>query len=412
MCTVKLLGYQQRAVDIAVERMRSDKCTMLAFEMGLGKTYTALAIIREATEQNIAKHALVVAPSALITGWNTSAERCGVEIFCHSYDARHAPPITSDTVLVLDESHYIKNKNGGRWKRLQRAFFKTNLRLLLTGTPMPNRHCELWTQMKLLGMNMDWIQFTKKYCGARHRHVRHGRLTRRVWDVSRSTRAQELRKLTITLGVIYECREHALPGFPGLSRRVVWVPGGNAVQKPGATLVDYATTAVTNRTTNAALWDKLVEIASQTWRTMIFAKHSRTLDNIVAAMDAANMPHVRIDGKNSRPARRQATLDDAARQEIRVVCSIGAVSTGLNAQSYSEMIFVECTWSGGERLQCEARIHRMGQEHHCTVTYLLVDCDVDRKLWKSLSGKDRRISNLTQAGALNTYLRRLSTATC
>ena len=58
------------------------------------------------------------------------------------------------------------------------------------------------------------------------------------------------------------------------------------------------------------------------------------------------------------------------------------------------MIFVECSWSAGERLQCEARVHRMGQRSECKITYMLIKGTVDEKLWKSIRIKTKRIKAL------------------
>jgi SNF2 family DNA or RNA helicase len=149
------------------------------------------------------------------------------------------------------------------------------------------------------------------------------------------------------------------------------------------------------------LWGRLLELVEGTWRTVIFAKHRLTLDKACAVLRDAGIEHVRIDG-DTNPSTRQFLIDEASSMHHPIVCSVGAAGTGLNATRYHEMIFLECSWSGGERLQCEARVHRMGQTNECTITYLFVKNSVDEKLWRSLSSKNRHIANLHHADQART----------
>jgi helicase SWR1 len=53
--------------------------------------------------------------------------------------------------LILDEAHNIKNFRSQRWQTL--LGFKSNRRLLLTGTPLQNNLMELWSLMYFLMPN-------------------------------------------------------------------------------------------------------------------------------------------------------------------------------------------------------------------------------------------------------------------
>ncbi len=54
--------------------------------------------------------------------------------------------------LILDEAHNIKNFKSQRWQTL--LAFKTQHRLLLTGTPLQNNLMELWSLMHFLMPNI------------------------------------------------------------------------------------------------------------------------------------------------------------------------------------------------------------------------------------------------------------------
>lgn len=52
------------------------------------------------------------------------------------------------TYIVLDEAHAIKNTSSLRWRSL--LSFRCRNRLLLTGTPIQNRMCELWALLHFI----------------------------------------------------------------------------------------------------------------------------------------------------------------------------------------------------------------------------------------------------------------------
>ena len=69
------------------------------------------------------------------------------------------------------------------------------------------------------------------------------------------------------------------------------------------------------------------------------------------------------------------------------VSTIGAAGTGLNLQVASHMLFVETTYSPGEMLQAEDRIHRAGQTQPCTIHYMVETGTYDRVLYRLLTKK-------------------------
>ena len=56
-----------------------------------------------------------------------------------------------DTVLIIDESHYIKNPDLGKWgSTVMDIAPHAKRRIALSGTPMPNNAKDLWTQITFL----------------------------------------------------------------------------------------------------------------------------------------------------------------------------------------------------------------------------------------------------------------------
>ena len=86
-----------------------------------------------------------------------------------SYDLTHRRELGKFNVLILDESHYVKNKNAKRTKAIMKMAKQMKHVFLLTGTPAPNKPVELWSQLYMLMPKVigNYTSFTRRYCGAK-----------------------------------------------------------------------------------------------------------------------------------------------------------------------------------------------------------------------------------------------------
>ena len=153
---------------------------------GAGKTAIVLSAFSIWKNRGEIDKLLVIGPLSCFVPWETEAERCFgglfrtmrwsgalsqrtrlvpeyglIDIILCSYDtARHDVLMLrrllkeSRTLLVLDESHYIKNINIGARAIavIQLAQYATK-RMILTGTPAPHSLQDIWTQFKFLWPN-------------------------------------------------------------------------------------------------------------------------------------------------------------------------------------------------------------------------------------------------------------------
>lgn len=80
------------------------------------------------------------------------------------------------TVLIIDESHYIKNPDLRRWGSMALAIAPyAKRRIVLSGTPMPNNAKDLWTQITFLwphdfplGRREDYTRYAKMHGIGKH----------------------------------------------------------------------------------------------------------------------------------------------------------------------------------------------------------------------------------------------------
>lgn len=112
---------------------------LLADEVGLGKTYTALAVARDVTR------VLIVAPAAVRTMWREASTRCGVATTVVTYEqlsAGRMPPATHWELVILDEAHRARSPATRRYRALAELTLGVPV-LLLTATPIHNRRADL-----------------------------------------------------------------------------------------------------------------------------------------------------------------------------------------------------------------------------------------------------------------------------
>jgi superfamily II DNA or RNA helicase len=117
---------------------------LLADDVGLGKTYTALAAARDV------RPLLVVAPAALTSMWATAVAntRLEAEIISLESLSRREAPRRSYGLIVVDEAHHARNQFTRRYDRLA-ALTRSTPVLLLSATPLHNTTSDLHSLLAL-----------------------------------------------------------------------------------------------------------------------------------------------------------------------------------------------------------------------------------------------------------------------
>ena len=172
-----LYDFQRDAVLAIINKLEKYNGCILADSVGLGKTFTALAVVKYYENRN--KTVLVLCPKKLAENWNTykdnyvnnpiAADRLNYDVLFHtdlSRDGGYSNGLDLDRLnwgnydlIVIDESHNFRNGIGthsntheNRYKRLMdkviRAGVKTKV-LMLSATPVNNRFTDLRNQLAL-----------------------------------------------------------------------------------------------------------------------------------------------------------------------------------------------------------------------------------------------------------------------
>jgi superfamily II DNA or RNA helicase len=143
--SVVLRPQQRAAARRLVGLIAAHGGAMLAEPVGVGKTYTALAVAAA-----LGKQTLLVVPAALRAMWTESAECCGVtaRVVSHEELSRGTRPVDVSDFIIVDEAHRLRSPTARRYAVLA-DLCRTSKVLLVTATPVQNARSDLAVQLAL-----------------------------------------------------------------------------------------------------------------------------------------------------------------------------------------------------------------------------------------------------------------------
>lgn len=172
-----LYDFQRDAVLAIINKLERYNGCILADSVGLGKTYTALAVVKYYESRN--KSVLVLCPKKLSENWNTykdnyvnnpiAADRLNYDVLFHT-DLSRSHGISNGLdldrlnwgnydLVVIDESHNFRNGAGthantveNRYVKLMDKVIKTGVKtkvLMLSATPVNNKFIDLKNQLAI-----------------------------------------------------------------------------------------------------------------------------------------------------------------------------------------------------------------------------------------------------------------------
>ena len=171
----KLFNYQKDAATGIINKLESYSGCILADSVGLGKTFTALAVIKYYELRN--KSVLVLCPKKLADNWLNynrnlktnpfAKDRFGYEVLAHTDLSRTSgdsfgTPLNrvnwgNFDLVVIDESHNFRNNEVSqeretRYQKLLNKVIREGVKtkvLMLSATPVNNRFSDLRNQLAL-----------------------------------------------------------------------------------------------------------------------------------------------------------------------------------------------------------------------------------------------------------------------
>tara|TARA_R110000744_G_scaffold305007_1_gene413354 strand:- start:6428 stop:8392 length:1965 start_codon:yes stop_codon:yes gene_type:complete len=391
---LEYLPFQRAGIAYALGR----DATLFGDEMGLGKTIQAIGVCNATRPETV----LIVCPASLKLNWRNELQRWlvderridivngGGEVFPSqpdiviiNYDvlAKHAADLHGRTwgLVVFDEAHYCKNPKAKRTKAA--LAINAERKLVLTGTPIPNRPVEIQSIAGYLAPSRfgNFFAFAKRYCAATQ--TRHG------WDFSGSSNLPELQEQLRSSVMVRRLKADVLDELPPKQRQVIVLDGGDYKEELRVQELAEAEAETTSPRIDfeglsrerhlmalakvPAILDHLKAIDHS---VVVFAHHK----DVIAAL-ASELDCVTLTGDHTTEER-QAAVESFQRGDVQhFIGSIGAAGVGITLTRASHVVFAELDWVPGNLSQCEDRCHRIGQRDSVLVQHLVVDESIDAR---------------------------------
>ena len=424
----QLQQYQLRMIELA----KNITSMGLFMEPGLGKTVTALTIIKEQFKGKT----LVVAPKRVaenvwseeIKKWEhlrtlklskvlgTASQRLAAlkqnsDIYVVNLENFVWLLETGATFqnLVIDESSRFKDPSTKRFKALKKHLKSFQRKLILTGTPSPQGIGDLWSQVGILDLGQrlqtSLTKFRDKYMmpDQMNRHTRvvyswkpkdgaMNQIQNLISDICFSLKAEDYLKMPACKKITHdlEMSKQEVNHYETLKKELVLDIQDQAITAPTAAvlagkLLQFTSGAVYTEegdwipTNNAKLefLDSLLE--ESTTPTLIFYHFKHSLERIKAAFPEAQV----LDDTNI-----QAWRDG----KIRILLAhpqSGGIGLNLqcNAGETAQMVWFDLPWSSENYIQANARIYRQGQTKPVIIHHLAIKNTIDFHVLDVLDGK-------------------------
>lgn len=435
---MNLFPYQQEAARFLASKDRAG----LFDEMGLGKTASTIAALDELGE----KRALVICPAMLRENWLNEFRKWGrsprkvvkgmtvhdliawqrgrFDVLVASYEmatrwlSRINEAAQFIPVLVLDESHYLKNKDSARAKAILGedaagvgGIVQWALRAwMLTGTPMANDPVDIY----------PFLRFARQTTAPQHRwaakymHVRPvafgsrqsprdemtGRLRSKIQAVSiRRTKDDvglQLPPIFLTEAIVDGdtteivklLREH-----PGLEGAIV-----QAVERGGLSFLDAQHVATLRRLVGLSkavpYAGQLIDELRQTDdKRVVYGIHRGALQLVQDELLAAGIHAVLVNGDTPEKQRIAAVQAFQTDRRCRVfIGNIRAAGTGITLTAAAEIDMLESDWTPAGNAQALMRVHRIGQTRNVFGRFITLAKSIDLAVNRVVAEKVRDIA--------------------
>ncbi|MFS2213292.1 DEAD/DEAH box helicase [Telluria sp. Tellsp104] len=407
---------------------------ILADDMGLGKTVQTIAhILTEKEAGRLTNPALVIAPTSLMTNWMEEAARFAPDLKVlllqgkermDLFDQIDGADIVLTTyallprdeeklreheyhLVILDESHYIKNT---RSKAAQTAgSLNARHRLCLSGTPLENHLGELWSQFHFLlpGLLGDEKTFNTQFRHPIERQddpVRRMLLNRRIKPfLLRRTKdhvAKELpektemiRRIEITgpQRDLYETVRLAMDkkvrdeiDRKGVARSQIVIL--EALLKLRQVCCDpRLVKAMPGKKNTAAVSAKLTDLMQMVddllgegRKILVFSQFTSMLGLIEEELDARKIPYAILTGETRDRSAQVAAFQQGAVPIFLISLKAGGV--GLNLTAADTVIHYDPWWNPAAENQATDRAWRIGQDKPVFVYKLIAKGTLEEKI--------------------------------
>ena len=389
------------------------KRVLLGDEMGLGKTIQAIAAMNHLHYKGH-RYFLVICPAGLLLNWKREIEKLtdmqaymlhgtGISDFeiwksdggiaIVNYEGLDKIIFEKDfplDMVVVDEAHFVKNKEAQRTRNTVRMIEQAVYALYMTGTAIENNVDEMCYLIECLNPSIASEVKDMKYLAKAdlfRKKIAPVYLRRKRVDV-----LMELPELTIhdewcmmNEEEIISYRKAVESGNFMAMRRVSW------------------------SSLNSTKAERMVELCLQALgegrKVVIFSYFLETLSFVTDLLLGKSLPV--ISGKLSLEKRQEILrqFDEPVARVLPIQINVGGI--GLNIQTAEIVILCEPQLKPSDEMQAISRVYRMGQINHVFVYRLLSADTIDEVLVKRLHEKQNIFNQFADESEISEQLEQL-----
>uniref|UniRef100_A0A8V5GXV2 DNA helicase n=1 Tax=Melopsittacus undulatus TaxID=13146 RepID=A0A8V5GXV2_MELUD len=419
--SLELRDYQLNGLNWLAHSWCKGNSCILADEMGLGKTIQTISFLNYLFhEHQLYGPFLLVVPLSTLTSWQreiqtwapqmnavvylgdiTSRNMIRTHEWMHPQTKRLKFNILLTTYEILlkdksflgglnwvfigvDEAHRLKNDDSLLYKTL--IDFKSNHRLLITGTPLQKLLRELvicvcahvvylWSLCVygVYGVFSSWEDFEEEHGKGRefgyaslHKELEPFLLRRVKKDVEKSLPAKVEQILRMEMSALQKwiltrnykkCCNHCY---------LIKPPDDNEFSVGKLILLDKL----------------LIRLRERGNRVLIFSQMVRMLDILAEYLKYRQFPFQRLDGSIKGELRKQALdhFNAEGSEDFCFLLSTRAGGLGINLASADTVVIFDSDWNPQNDLQAQARAHRIGQKKQVNIYRLVTKGSVEEDI--------------------------------
>jgi SWI/SNF-related matrix-associated actin-dependent regulator 1 of chromatin subfamily A len=415
---------------LAIEKLSGTKRFILADDMGVGKTTSAVIA---ALEVNV-KKILIICPASLKINWQREIENysdrsvyicegknfstehdfviVNYDILKNFYDLKDIENslITKANfeLIIIDEAHYISNGQAQRTK-LVNSFVKQSKYLwLLTGTPMTSRPMNYFNLLSLIEspVAQNWMAYAIRYCQGYQFKAGN----RKVWNVTGASNLEELRDRTsrqflrrLKTEVLDLPDKIITPVYLRLnSKQYMGLMGeyydwyDKKKEESSSLTVQFSMLMKVRQVIAEEKIKHTIELAQniidQDKKVIIFTNFTGVLQKI---HEHFGKQSVYLDGSCSNPKRQYAVDEFQNNDKIKVfVGNLIAAGAGITLTAGEAVIMNDLSFVPAHHQQAEDRSYRYGQKNPVSVYYPLFDNSIEGIIYDMLSNKKNVIDTV------------------
>uniref|UniRef100_A0A8C1SQY2 Chromodomain helicase DNA binding protein 2 n=1 Tax=Cyprinus carpio TaxID=7962 RepID=A0A8C1SQY2_CYPCA len=444
---LQLRDYQLDGVNWLAHSWCRCNSVILADEMGLGKTIQTISFLSYLFHQHqLYGPFLLVVPLSTLTSWqrefDTWAPDMNVVVYLgdvtsrktiRDYEWIHQQTkrikfnalLTTYEILLkdkgvlgnlnwaflgVDEAHRLKNDDSLLYKTL--IDFRSNHRLLITGTPLQNSLKELWSLLHFLMPDKfeSWEDFEDEHGKGRdngyqslHKVLEPFLLRRVKKDVEKSLPAKVEQILRVDMSaqqkqfykwILTRNYKALSKGTRGSSSGFLNIVmelkkccnHGFLIKQPEE--VENEKThehlqSLVRGSGKLVLLDKLLtRLRERGNRVLIFSQMVRMLDILAEYLSLKRYPFQRLDGSIKGEIRKQALdhFNAEGSEDFCFLLSTRAGGLGINLASADTVVIFDSDWNPQNDLQAQARAHRIGQKKQVNIYRLVTKGTVEEDI--------------------------------